>query len=269
MRFLKYVVSLTTAAIAILGCATESGTPTPTATPLPASMSTPTPIVMPTPTPIPPTPEPPSDTSVASTQEIVVDLCSQPAEIRSFDVTTRTLSFENDVLVDALTVHTQISGHDYHVVITPDDGDVGEIMHVDGLLYSRESNTDWAFVDDRLYGAFLFISNESVCPNIEGTAASSISFTKVGDEIIDSILTTHFSDSGPKLYYIATPDPSQHPTTAETRDYWINPNGQLVQFKQVYDTPAGDWYPAHQRNEFTSKVYDVGEPNVIAEPEVP
>lgn len=241
MRFLKYVVGLGIAAIAILGCATESGTPT--ATPLPAS-----------------TPEPPSDTSAASAQEIVVDLCSQPVEVRSFDTTTRTISFEDDVLVDAGTIQTRVSGGDYHMVITFDDGAVGEVAHVDGVGYYREHPGDWMLQQGQATYS-LVISPEFVCPNIEDTA------TRIGEEIIGSIPTTRFSDDGPKIYYLpGTFDDPTQPKMSIKRDLWIDAKGQLVQFKQVFDTPAGDWYPAHQRIEFTSKVSDVGEPNVIEVP---
>ncbi len=210
-------------------------------------------------------PNSPRSESTARAQEIVEHSCSQANTAHSYDVTTRALQFEDDVLITAGTIETRVSGNDHDVVISYDDGAIWELVHVDSVTYIRDRPGPWRIPSGPGWeSAYIFISPGALCPQLEGSIA------RVGEEMVESTSTIHFSESRTTNYGpLGSTDDYSGPTTAETWDFWIDSETQgLLQMKQVHDTPASDWYPADYRAELTSQISGVNEPNIITAPDV-
>ncbi len=213
------------------------------------------------------------------TPDPILELCNEPPLHRSFDIKQ---SYQHywplDTLTDEASIHTSISGADYHAVFkstvaesTPTPNyEPAEAIFINGVLYTRQpdaASPDWQIENPVFASNFTFIDHELICPSMDNLGEKAIDFITVGEESINGIETTHYKDSGPVLFYIATPIPGEDLITHETRHWWITDNGVLMQRRTIYDTPAYDDQP-HQLADITATVYNVGEPNIIVKPDI-
>ena len=156
-----------------------------------------------------------------------------------------------------------VSGEDYHLTgqltigegydVPPFSGTV-ELTEVDGTIYSKEEEGEWAVLDEApatLDTDYRFVT---LCPRVHGSLSEEV-------EVIGSTPTRSFN-----IYRSA---PNQ---VTATFTYWVDDAGRLVQLHSIHRYPKIEdpTNPIYRYDGGTLEenwlVTGVGEPNVITAP---
>jgi hypothetical protein len=178
----------------------------------------------------------------------------------SYDIVTTMTATDQRWVYDI-----RISGEDFHMIVTMNNGAVIEVIGVGGITHGRENGGEWEARDDiqlrNLYRLHPISEGNDICPNLGAVAM-------VGEEVLDSTPAKHFqliesSGIGP----VGNVDDSSvvGAPISDTWDLWVDSTGQLVQTKLTVIYPSVDDRP-EIRVEALSVISGVGESNVITAP---
>lgn len=221
--------------------------------------------------------------SVQDARAAVEDACGAMAAADSYDVTMEIATVVDGEAVDVVTAIIRFSGDDQHGVLsTAAEGTVAEYVLVGGVVYIREFtqgiSPEWAVgapPSSRSADPFGFLGSNPVCPDIEElTEQEWGAYNALGEEQLNGVTTQHFTDGG-SLGPVGAVDgalPVGSYSEDRRHEFWIDPDGQLVQTKEEwllrFQVTEGA-PPIQQRTHTTSTFSGIGEPNVITAPSVP
>ncbi len=165
----------------------------------------------------------------------------------------------DDTTIASMVAEMRVSGQNYHLVATFDDGAVGEVIRIDETVYIRDGTEPWEMESRRSDIPFP-LSRDAICPDLTN-------YTELGQEVLDDGTRVRRFAASTAARAVDGGRVSSAPTT-EDWELWIDPTGRLVQAttSSTLLPTEGDPRVRHgQVVEFSG----IGEANVITAPVVP
>ena len=233
---------------------------------------------------------------LARAPDIQLAACEPTEAWEDFDMSTTLVTTRLDDSSPPLTEFNfdiEISGDDFYII---DSEGMAEIVGVDGVIYNRQGDGVWQRSESSIPLAFgiealhYWIDNRPYLTQFESKHLLCVEepVTEMGIETLDGVRVKHVQVKtvlGPEFSTghdppIATADAplfgydpeflAAIPDTDATWDYWIGSDGIIVKTVQVFeqsDIPEEKWNnDGEWRDEYTTTISGVGEPNVITAP---
>ena len=162
-------------------------------------------------------------------------------ETDDFDLTTTPTVRTSDGTTTSSSLTIRVSGDDYHITGTTDDGIPIEMVTLDGVTKTRDNNGPWR-TWPRSYGDLTLYDGGDVCSD----AASDTDARFLGRSTVDGVGVRRYS--------------ARSSRRDGNWDILVGDNNQLVQTIHT-------WTFDSQNFEVRSRYSGVGEPNVITDPE--
>ena len=214
------------------------------------------------------------DTPAVSAQETVEGVCSDMANLDSYDFIVTVKAEQDGVsFPETLTIKASISGKDYQTSITADDDgnqSASEGIKVGDMSYERTTGNPWRISEAPFQDIVSHLGQlgaSPVCPDLNNV-------TWKGEEELDGVKVNVYTSgdtSGVEKDALDDVDSSfQGLKHVSVHDYWVDGNGLLVQHREDrYTLSQHEGGRTVLRFLTLATFLDVGEPNVITAPAIP